>query len=175
MFCIIALLVACIVTLNYQTNLVNKDDKIYEALYYNYYQRTQLNYLNSIILSIFFELMNISNRNTINDNKDVLYLIGKNIEKSHQIFINFYMNFKMELNEDFSKLYEPLVTNRITVNWENRIFYNDYSSELTLIKYRIIDTINHQFNQNDKEDCENLLLGKYLTKIEKQHQYMEVS
>ena len=163
LFCIIVLLVTCIITLNYQTNLVNKDDKIYEALYYNYYQRTQLNYLNSIILSIFFELVNISNRNHINDNKDVLFLIGKNIEKSHQIFINFYMNFKMELNEDFSKLYEPLVTNEITVNWENRTFYNDYNSELALIKYRIIDTINHQFNQNDKEDCENLLLGKYLT------------
>ena len=39
LICIFVLLISCIVTLNYQTNLVHKNDKIFDALYYNYYQR----------------------------------------------------------------------------------------------------------------------------------------
>ena len=73
------------------------------------------------------------------------------------------MDFKIELNEDFTKLYEPLISNKITVNWENKIYYNDYNSEIALILYKLIDSIKHEFNKNDIEDCENLLLGKYLT------------
>ena len=72
------------------------------------------------------------------------------------------MDFKIELNEDFTKLYEPLTSNKITVNWENKLFHNDYNSELALIIYRIVDSIKHEFNKNDIQDCENLLLEKYL-------------
>ena len=162
LFCIFVLLISCIITLYYQTNLVRKHDKIFDALFYNYYQRTQFIYLNSALLSIFFKIVNISNNNALDDNKDLLLLIGKNIEKSHQSFIKYYMDFKIELNEDFTKLYEPLEANKITVNWENRVFYNDYNSELALIIYRILDSIKHEFNDNDKKDCENLLLGHYL-------------
>ena len=163
LMCIFVLLVSCIVTLNYQTSLVHKDDKIFDALYYNYYQRTQFIYLNSAILSIFYELVNISNQNVLDDNKDILHLIGKNIEGSHQLFLRYYMDFKIDLNEDFTKLYEPLTSNKITVNWENRIFQNDYNSELALIVYRILDSIKHNFNKNDILDCENLLFERYLT------------
>ena len=162
LFCIFLLLISCIITLQYQTSLVHKNDKIFEALYYNYFQRTQFIYLNSAILSIFFELLNLTNQNVLGDNKDLLHLIGKNIEESHQYFIKYYMDFKIELNEDFGLLYEPLTSNKITVNWENRLFHNDYNSELALIVYRILDSIKHEFNSNDKIDCENLLLGKYL-------------
>ena len=137
LLCISILLIACILTLRYQTNLVHKNDKIFDALYYNYYQRTQFIYLNSIILSIFYKLVNITKQNTLEDNKDVLYLIGKNIEDSHHLFQEYYMDFKIDLNENFSKLYEPLISNKITVNWENQLFYNDYNSELALIVYRI--------------------------------------
>ena len=161
--CIFVLLITCIITLKYQTSLVNKNDKIFDTIYYNYYQRTQFVYINSCILSIFYVLVNISNQNVLQDNKELLLLIGKNIEKSHQLFIRYYTDFKIELNEDFSKLYEPLISNKITVNWENKLFYNDYNSELALITYRIIDSIKHEFNKNDIKDCENLLLGKYLT------------
>ena len=163
LFCILVLLISCIITLNYQTSLVHKNDKIFDAIYYNYYQRTQFMYLNSIILSIYYELLNISNQHTLEDNKDVLYMIGKNIESSHQLFIRYYMDFKIELNEDFSRLYEPLIANKITMNWENRIFYNDYNSELALIVYRILDSVKHNFDKNDIRDCENLLLEKYKT------------
>jgi hypothetical protein len=162
LICIFVLLISCIITLNYQTSLVHKNDKIFDALYYNYYQRTQFIYLNSIIISIFYELVNITNRNLIWHNKDVLHLIGKNIEDSHQLFLRYYMDFKIELNEDFTKLYEPLESNKITVNWENKLFYNDYNSELALIVYKILDSIKHEFNSNDRIDCENLLFGRYL-------------
>ena len=162
LFCIFVLLISCIITLRYQTNLVHKNDKIFDAIFYNYYQRTQFIYLNSILLSIFYELLEISKNNALIDNKDVLHLIGKNIENSHQLFQKYYMDFKIELNEDFSKLYEPLMANKITVNWENKLFNNDYNSELTLIVYRILDSIKHEFNNNDIIDCQNLLLGHYL-------------
>ena len=88
--------------------------------------KEQFIYLNTAVLSIFYELVNISNQNVVDDNKDLLLLIGKNIEKSHQLFLRYYMDFKIELNEDFTKLYEPLISNKITVNWEDRLFHNDY-------------------------------------------------
>jgi hypothetical protein len=163
LICVFALLVTCIITLNYQTSLVNKKDKIYDALFYNYYQRTQFNYLYSVVLSIFYKLVNITESNNIDDNKKVLYFIGKNIEKSHQLFFRYYMDFKMDINENFSKLYEPLESHKITINWENIIFNNDYNTELALILYRILDCNEHEFNQNDIKDCNHLLLDEYLT------------
>ena len=106
--------------------------------------------------------MDLTTKSTLNDNKELLFLIGKNIEESHQSFIKYYMDFKIELDEDFSELYQPLQVNKITVNWENVLFHNDYNTELALIVYRILDSIKHEFNDNDIIDCENLLLGKYL-------------
>ena len=162
LLCIFILLISCIITLNYQASLVYKNDKIFDAIYYNYYQRMQLIHLNSIILSIFYEIEDISNQHTLEDNKEVLYLIGKNIESSHQLFIKYYMDFKIEIDEDFSELYDPLTSNKITVNWENRIFHNDYNCELALIVYSIFDSSKHKFNADDKTDCDNLLLSNYL-------------
>ena len=162
LICSCVLLVSSITTLIFQTNLVHKNDKIFDALYYNYYQRTQFNYLNSIILSIYYELTNISNFNLLEENKYMLKLIGKNIEDSHQLFFSYYMDFKIELDEDFSKLYEPLLSNKITINWENRIFHNDYNTELALIVFRIFDSIRHDFDNNDVKDCEIFLFGKFL-------------
>jgi hypothetical protein len=153
LLCPIALLISCIIKLNYQTSLVHKKDKIFDALYYNYYQRTQFIYLNSIILSIYYELTNITNFNLLEENKYILNLIGKNIIDSHQLFFNYYVDFKIELNENFTKLYEPLLSNKITINWENKIFHNDYNTEIALIVFRIFDVIKHDFNDDDKKDC----------------------
>ena len=162
LFCIFILLIICIITLNYSTNLVHKDDKIFDALYYNYYQRTHFIYLNAAILTIFCKLVDLTTKSTLNDNKELLLLIGKNIEESHQSFIKYYMDFKNELDEDFSELYQPLQINKITVNWENALFHNDYNTEVALIVYWIFDSLKYEFNENDSIDCENLLLGKYL-------------
>ena len=167
LLCSIALLISCIIKLNYQTSLVHKKDKIFDALYYNYYQRTQFIYLNSIILSIYYELINITNFNLLEENKYILNLIGKNIIDSHQLFFNYYVDFKIELNENFTKLYEPLLSNKITINWENKIFHNDYNTEIALIVFRIFDVIKHDFNDDDKKDCQNFLFGKFLIKDRK--------
>ena len=107
--------------------------------------------------------MNITNQNFIEDNRNILKIIGKNIENSHSLFKSFFTEFKIELNENFSKLYDPLISNKITVNWENRLFYNNYDTELALIVYRILDTIKHDFNNKDIIDCEYFLLNKYLS------------
>ena len=161
LLCILALLITCIITFNYQANLINKNGVIFKVIYYNYYQRTQLIYINSIILSIFFELENISNFNSIDDNKQVLKIIADNLESSHQLFKRYFLDIKIELNEDFSMLYGPFENNKITVNWQNFVFYENYDSELSLIINKIMDVVNHGFTEYDKEDCENLLLNKY--------------
>ena len=160
---IFILLIGCIITLNYQTSLAQKDDKIFDALYYNYFQRTQFIYLNSIVLSIFYELLNISEQNILEDNKEVLKIIGYNIQNSHELFKKYYIDFKMQINEDFSLLFSPLQSNKITVNWENKLFINSYDSEMALIVARILDSVNHKFNENDIFDCKQLLLERYLT------------
>ena len=161
--CIISLLISCIITYNYQTNLIQKNGKIFKVIYYNYYQRAHLIFLNSIILSIYFELVNISNQDNLEDNKDVLRIIGENMENSHQLFEKFFLDVKIELNEDFSKLYEPLNFNEISVNWENFLVYNSYHSQIFLIIYKIMDSVKHNFTLYDIIDCENFLLSKYLT------------
>ena len=163
LFFVFSLLISCIIALNYQTSLIDKNDKIFAALYYNYFQRTQFIYINSIILSLYYELLNMTTNSNLEDNKNVLNIIGKNIEKSHQLFKTYYMSFKIELNEDFSSLYKPFNTNKITVNWENQLFSNNYDYELALIVYRVLYTVNHKLTNYDIIDCENLLLGKYLT------------
>ena len=43
--------------------------------------------------------------------------------------MNSFMNFQIELNENVQKLYEPFVSNKITVNWVNQPFINDYRTK----------------------------------------------
>ena len=48
------------------------------------------------------------------------------------------------------------------MNWENRLFHNDYNSELALIVFRILNSVKKGFDEKDIMDCEILLLGRYL-------------
>ena len=58
-----------------------------------------------------------------------------------------------------TSLYEPFETNKITVNWENHIFYNNYDSELALIVYRILYTVNNEINPPPSSTEQNQIVG----------------
>ena len=159
--CILILIISNIITFNYQLNLISDFDNIFNVIYYNYYQRAQFLALNSILLSIFYQILHISSQNDIELKKESIELIGKNIEDGRILFINSFMDFKIEMNEDFTKLYDPFDSNKITVNWVNRKFTNDYRTKTALILDEIKDIINHTMSDKDEFDCENLLLAKY--------------
>ena len=160
--CILILLITCIITFNYQSNLVNIFDNIFNAIYYNYYQRAQFISVHTMILSMFYQVLNISSQHDISEKQEVLKFLGKNIENSRILFINAFMEFQIELNEDVTMLYEPFVSNKITVNWENKVFVNDYRTKTALILNDLYDVVFSEINDKDGIDCENLLLEHYL-------------
>ena len=163
--CILILLVTCIITFNHQTNLVSVMDNIFNAIYYNYYQRAQFISVNTIILSMYYQILNISSQHDIKEKQTVVKFLAKNIERSRILFINSFMDFQIELNEDFTQLYTPFVSNKITVNWENKVFTNNYRTKTALILVDMFDVAESNITNNEKDvfDCNNLLLGKYLT------------
>ena len=160
--CIIFFLISCIVAFYYQIKLINKNERLFKVFYYNFFQRTQFLYLHSILLSMYFQLINITDIYSLDDNKYVLNLIAKNLEESHILFRKYYLDVKIELNEDFSLLFEPLFTKKIEMNWEKVLSNNNYDTELSLIVQKVVDSIYHEFNEEDIIDCENFLLKKYL-------------
>ena len=166
--CILVLLITCIITFNYQSNLVSIFDNMFNAIYYNYYQRAQFISVNTIILSMFFQILNISSQHDIIEKQEVLKYLGKNIENSRILFVNSFMDFQIELNEDVTKLYEPFVSNKITVNWENKAFINDYRTKTALILADMYDVVFNDIDDKDKIDSEYLLLERFL-KIDKKN------
>jgi hypothetical protein len=111
---------------------------------------------------MFYQVLNISSQHDIEEKQEVLKFLGKKIENSRILFINSFMNFQIELNADVTKLYEPFVSNKITVNWENKAFVNDYRTKTALILNNMYDVVFSEINDKDKLDCENLLLEHYL-------------
>ena len=161
--CILCLLITCIIAFNYQTNLISIFDNNFNALYYNYYQSAQFTAINALMISIFFQITHISKQQDITDKQEVLRYLRNNLLDSRILFTNSFMNFQIELNEDFTKLYEPFVSHKITVNWEDKIFINDYSTKTALILADMEEICEQELNSLDAIDCENLLLQHYLT------------
>ena len=162
--CILILLVTNIITFNYQNNLVSVLDNIFNAIFYNYYQRAQFISVNTIILSMYYQILNISIQHDISEKQKVISFLAKNIEGSRILFINSFMDFQIELGNDFTQLYESFESNKITVNWENQIFVNDYRTKTALILIDMFDVAENKIigNNSDIFDCNNLLLEKYL-------------
>jgi hypothetical protein len=111
---------------------------------------------------MFYQVLNISSQHDISEKQEVLKFLGKNIENSRILFINAFMEFQIELNEDVTMLYEPFASNKITVNWENKVFVNDYRTKTALILNNMYDVVFSEINDKDGIDCENLLLEHYL-------------
>ena len=139
-------------------------DNIFDAIYYNYYQRAQFISVNTIILSMYYQILNISIQHDISEKQKVISFLAKNIEGSRILFIHSFMDFQIELGNDFTQLYESFESNKITVNWENQIFVNDYRTKTALILIDMFDVAENKIigNNSDIFDCNNLLLEKYL-------------
>lgn len=158
---ICGLLVVYIIILLFQMNLITQGDKIFKTLYYNYYQKAQLLYINAIILSIQFNLVNLTDMNSYNENREILLALGINLEEGFHLFYQYYMDFKSGVGENVEELYRKREVNKITINWENRIILNDYIKEMQLLLYNVF-TSSENYTEGDIEDCEYFLLGKFI-------------
>ena len=158
---ICGLLVVYIIILLFQMNLIKQGDKIFKTLYYNYYQKAQLLYINAIILSIQFNLVNLTDMNSYNENREILLALGINLEEGFHLFYQYYMDFKSGVGENVEELYRKREVNKITINWENQIIFNDYIKEIQLLLYNVF-TSSENYTEGDIEDCEYFLLGKFI-------------
>ena len=74
--------------------MVIQADSIFKTLFYTYYQREQLLYINSVILSIHFNLVNLTSMDTLNENVQILKYLSENLEGGFHLFFNHYLNYK---------------------------------------------------------------------------------
>ena len=170
---IVILLIIYIIILIYQINLITQADKIFKSLFYTYYQKAQLLYINSIILSIQYNLVNLTDENTLKENKEILSFFGNNLEEGFHQFYKYYMDYKLGVGENVEELYKRRKMNKITINWVNTIIYNDYIKEMQLVLYRAFDISNSEnFSKGDIDDCEFFLLGKF--KNNTNNKYIEI-
>ena len=171
---ILILLVVYIIILVYQINLVNQGDKIFKTLYYNYYQKSKLLYIYSVILSIHYNIVNLSEANTIKESQTTMNLLVQDLENGFHLFYSNYMDYKTEIGENVDQLYKKREISQISVNWEKEIVYNDYINEMQLMLYRVFDIANeNKFTEGDTEDCFYFLLQNY-KKLGKNRKNVEI-
>ena len=160
---IFILLIIYIIILLYQMNLIKQADVIFKTLFYTYYQKAQLLYINSIILSFHYNLVNLTNTTEAKENRDILLTFGNNLEEGFHLFYKYYMDYKSGVGETVEDLYKKRKMNKITINWVNQEIYNDYIKEMQLVLFRAFDIANSkEFTQGDVEENEYFLLGKFL-------------
>ena len=144
-------------------NLITQADVIFKTLFYTYYQKAQLLYINSIILSFHYNLVNLTNTTEAKENRDILLTFGNNLEEGFHLFYKYYMDYKSGVGETVEDLYKKRKMNKITINWVNQEVYNDYIKEMQLVLFRAFDIANSkEFTQGDVEENEYFLLGKFL-------------
>ena len=165
---IFILIIIIIIILFFQITIISINDKICRALFYDYYQKAQLLYINSILLSIEYNLLNLNdNITSIEEKQELLLLFCNNLKEGFHLFYNNYMKYKSEIGEDVVELYEPKEINQISINWYSKILYNDYSNELQLLIYRIYECAKLKIiTQDIIDDCEHLLLWNFLSNKE---------
>ena len=136
------LLVIYIVIIFYQNYIINTGHNIFFGLYYNYYQRDKLLCLFSSILSAYFFSTNITSYTT-NERTymttDSLTAIMKSysfdFQNSFHYFYTSYIDYKKNLNEPLTALYEMRTMNKIATDWNNKVYESDYISEAEFISY----------------------------------------
>ena len=160
---VLILLIIYIIILTKKLNMVIQADSIFKTLFYTYYQREQLLYINSVILSIHFNLVNLTSMDTLNENVQILKYLSENLEGGFHLFFNHYLNYKEGVNEDVEELYRERELNKITINWENEKKMSYYIREMQIILYMSLDISNDKnFTNLDIEDCEYFLLGQFI-------------
>ena len=164
---IMVLLAIYIIILTKKLNLVNQADSIFKTLYFTYYQRTQVLYINSVVLSIHYNLVNLTDMSSLNENKEILRTLSHNLEEGFHLFYQYYLEYKEGLNEDLEELYRQRAINKITINWENEQKMTDYIKEMQIILYMAMDSSeSRNYTEGDVSDCEYFLLGKFKNNVD---------
>ena len=170
---IFILLIIYIIILIYQMNLIKQSDIIFKTLFYTYYQKAQLLYINSVIISIQYNLVNLTDISAIKENKETSLSFGSNLEEGFHQFYKYYIDYKSGVGETVEELYKLKKVNKLTVNWLNQVIYNDYIKEMQLLLYRVFDIgKTEEFPQEVIDDCEYFLLGKF--KNNPNNKYIEI-
>ena len=160
---ILALLVMYIIILTKKLNLITQADSIFKTLFYTYYQRVQLLYINSVVLSIHFNLVNLTDIGSLKENNEMLRTLSENLEEGFHLFYKYYLEYKEGLNEDVEELYRERSVNRITVNWDEEKRMTDYIKEMQIILYMSMENSeNKTYTSGDIEDCEYFLFGNFI-------------
>ena len=165
---IFILIIIIIIILLFQVTIISINNKIFKALFYDYYQKTQLLYINSVLLSTEYNILNLNdNISSVKENQELLLFFSNNLKEGFHLFYNNYMGYKSDIGEDVGELYELKEVNKISINWNNNTIYSDYLNELQLLIYRIYECVKlKNITKEIIEDCENLLLWNFLNNKE---------
>ena len=165
---IFILIIIIIIILLFQVTIISRNDKIFRALFYDYYQKAQLLHINSVLLSTEYNLLNLNdNISSFKENQELLLFFGNNLKEGFHLFYHNYMEYKSDIGEDVGELYELQEVNQISINWDNKTVYSDYLNELQLFIYRIYECVKlKNITKEIIQDCENLLLWNFLNNKE---------
>ena len=135
---------------------------MFRTLYYNNYQKAQILYINSVLLSLEYNLVNINNISSVKENQEMLLLFCDKLQEGYHLFYNYFMEYKSGVGENVGELFDQKEINQISINWENHKILNDFINEMQLLIYRIYDTANiKNITKEIIDDCEFLLFGKF--------------
>ena len=139
-FLLVVLLVIYIYIIFYQNDIISTGYNIFLGLYYNYFQRDKLLCLFSTILSSYYMMYNLTNYGNSDimdkDNlKNIMEEYSMDFQNSFHSFYISYIDYKRNLNEPLTALYEPRMMEKITTDWQSEIYESDYISEAEFISY----------------------------------------
>ena len=168
---LIVLLIIYIYIIFYQNDIITTGYNIFLGLYYNYFQRDKLLCLFSTILSSYYTMNNITDYgdSDIMDKenlKQVMEDYSMDFQNSFHSFYISYIDYKRNLNEPLTALYEPRTMDKITTDWVTITYESDYISEAEFISYSannaaidLEDDANVELAQ--KIDCPNFFQAKF--------------
>jgi len=168
---LIVLLIIYVYIIFYQNDIISTGYNIFLGLYYNYFQRDKLLCLFSTILSSYYLMYNITDYGTSDimdkDNlKNIMEEYSMDFQNSFHYFYISYIDYKRNLGEPLTALYEPRMMDKITTDWQNMIYESDYISEAEFISYSANNAaIDLQLDSNVKlardEDCPRFFQANY--------------
>ena len=139
------LLIIYIVIIYYQNLIISTGHNIFFGLYYNYYQRDKLLCLFSSILSAYYlatnityyEVTKVGEVNYMNTDNltQIMKSYSFDFQNSFHYFYTSYIDYKKNLNEPLTSLYQLRTMNKITTDWNNVQYTSDYISEAEFISY----------------------------------------
>ena len=168
---LIVLLIIYVYIIFYQNDIISTGYNIFLGLYYNYFQRDKLLCLFSTILSSYYLMYNITNYGNSDimdkDNlKNIMEEYSMDFQNSFHSFYISYIDYKRNLGEPLTALYEPRMMDKITTDWQNMIYESDYISEAEFISYSANNAaIDLQLESNvnlaKEEDCPRFFQENY--------------